>query len=180
MKSAISVPRRLFIALLLFAAFAASARDIREFGAKGDGTADDTAAIQRAVSAGGAVHFSKGTYRLTKTVLVELDKTGFVSLIGDGTARVLMAGAGPAFKFLGTHGGTADPEQFKPNVWERQRMPVVDSLAIEGAHAEANGIEAEGTMQITITRSHFRSLRHHHSLKRLFHLKEAAATHNPS
>jgi hypothetical protein len=145
---------------LLTAALTATARDVREFGAKGDGATDDTAAVQRAVHAGGAVQFSKGTYRLTKTVLVELDKTGFVSLVGDGTARVVMTGAGPAFKFLGTHGGTADPEQFKPNVWERQRMPVVDSLAIEGAHAEADGIEAEGTMQITITRSHFRSLRH--------------------
>lgn len=160
MKSAFAPSHRLFIALLLTAISTATARDVRELGAKGDGVADDTAAIQRAVNAGGAVHFSKGTYRLTKTVLVELDKTGFVSLVGDGTARVVMAGAGPAFKFLGTHGGTADPEQFKPNVWERQRMPVVDSLAIEGAHAEADGIEAEGTMQITITRSHLRSLRH--------------------
>ena len=149
-----------FLLCLLAAALTATARDVRELGAKGDGVMDDTAAVQRAVNAGGAVHFSKGTYRLTKTVLVELDKTGFVSLVGDGTARVVMAGAGPAFKFLGTHGGTADPDQFKPNVWERQRMPVVDSLAIEGAHAEADGIEAEGTMQITITRSHLRSLRH--------------------
>lgn len=145
---------------ILTMGWSATAGEVREFGAKGDGSLDDTAAIQRAVNAGGAVRFAKGTYRITKTVLVELDKTGFVSLIGDGTARVVMAGAGPAFKFLGTHGGTADPEQFKPNVWERQRMPAVDSLAIEGAHAEADGIEAEGTMQITITRTHIRSVRH--------------------
>ncbi len=151
----------LLVAICLVAsATVTQAKDVREFGAQGDGKADDTAAVQRAVNAGGGMHFSKGTYRLTKTVLVELDKTGFVSLVGDGTARVLMAGPGPAFKFLGTHGGTADPEQFKPNVWERQRMPVVDSLAIEGAHAEADGIEAEGTMQITITRTHIRSVRH--------------------
>ena len=145
---------------ILTMGWSATAGEVREFGAKGDGGTDDTAAIQRAVNAGGAVRFAKGTYRITKTVLVELEKTGFVSLIGDGTARVVMAGPGPAFKFLGTHGGSADPEQFKPNVWERQRMPVVDSLAIEGAHAEADGVEAERTMQITITRSHFRSLRH--------------------
>ena len=147
---------------LLFAALAghADAKDVREFGALGDGKADDTAAIQRAVNAGGGVQFTKGSYRLTKTILITLDQTGFVSLIGDGTARVVMAGPGPAFKFLGTHGGTADPDQFKPNVWERQRMPVVDSLAIEGAHAEADGIEAEGTMQLTVTRTHLRALRH--------------------
>ena len=147
---------------LLLAALAAHAvaKDVREFGALGDGKTDDTAAIQRAVNAGGGVQFSKGTYRLTKTVLITLDQTGFVSLLGDGSARVVMAGAGPAFKFLGTHGGTADPDQFKPNVWERQRLPVVDSLAIEGAHPEADGIEAEGTMQLTITRTHLRALRH--------------------
>ena len=87
------------------------AKDVREFGAVGDGVADDTAAIQRAVNAGGGVQFTKGTYRLARTVLVELDKTGLTSLTGDGTARVVMAGPGPAFKFLGTHGGTADPDQ---------------------------------------------------------------------
>ena len=153
---------RCFSIVLLLSTFAchAWAKDVRESGAVGDGKADDTVAIQRAVNAGGAVHFSKGTYRLTKTVLITLDQTGFVSLVGDGAARVVMAGQGSAFKFLGTHGGTADPDQFKPNVWERQRMPVVDSLAIEGAHPEADGIEAEGTMQITITRSHIRAVRH--------------------
>ena len=161
LPSGSGITRSLATALLLCTfAWHATAKDVREFGAVGDGKADDTAAIQRAVNAGGSVHFSKGSYRLTKTVLIALDRTGFVSLIGDGTARVVMAGPGPAFKFLGTHGGTADPEQFKPNVWERQRMPVVDSLAIEGAHPEADGIEAEGTMQITITRTHLRSLRH--------------------
>ncbi len=160
MKSAASL-RCFTSAVLLFAAVSlACARDVREFGAKGDGVADDTAAIQRAVDAGGGVRFSQGTYRLTKPVLVNLDKAGFTALTSDGTARVLMAGPGPAFKFLGTHGGSADPDQFKPNVWARQRMPAVDSLAIEGAHAEADGIEAEGTMQITITRTHIRAVRH--------------------
>ncbi|MSU33753.1 MAG: hypothetical protein EXS36_01300 [Pedosphaera sp.] len=158
---ALHLTRWLALAVLLGVCVShATAKDVREFGAVGDSMADDTAAIQRAVNAGGGVQFSRGTYRLTKTVLIELDQTGFISLVGDGTARVVMAGPGPAFKFLGTHGGTADPEQFKPNVWERQRMPVVDLLAIEGAHPEADGIEAEGTMQLTITRTHIRSVRH--------------------
>jgi hypothetical protein len=135
--------------------------DVRSFGATGDGKTDDTAAIQKAVNAGaGAVRFPKGVYRLTQAVVIELDKVGFTSLLGDGTARIVMAGPGPAFKFIGTHEGSADPGQFKPNVWERQRMPVVDGLAIEGAHEEADGIEATGTMQITITRTHIRDVRH--------------------
>ena len=39
-----------------------AARDVRDFGAKGDGVTDDTAAIQNAIDAGGTVHFPKGTY----------------------------------------------------------------------------------------------------------------------
>lgn len=137
------------------------ATDVRSSGAIGDGKADDTAAIQKAVNAGaGAVRFPKGVFRLTKAVVIELDKVGFTSLVGDGTARIVMAGAGPAFKFVGTHEGTAGPETFKPNVWERQRTPMVDGLEIMGAHAEADGIEATGTMQLTITRTVLRELRH--------------------
>ncbi|HEY6168888.1 MAG TPA: right-handed parallel beta-helix repeat-containing protein [Verrucomicrobiae bacterium] len=134
--------------------------DVRSFGALGDGKTDDTTAIQKAVNAGGGVRFAKGVYRLTRTVVIELDKTGFTSLVGDGTARILMAGAGPAFKLIGTHEGSADPNQFRPNVWERQRTPMVEALEIVGAHAEADGIEATGTMQITITRVVIREVRH--------------------
>ena len=37
---------------------------------------------------------------------------------------------------------------------------MIDGLAIEGAHADAEGIEARGTMQMTISRSHLRKLKH--------------------
>jgi hypothetical protein len=162
-------PRSLCLALLCSLPLLAPAQDqaagdlafVRAFGAKGDGLADDSAAIQKAVASGaGAIRFGKGTYRLTKTVLIDLDKVGFTSLIGDGVARIVMEGPGPAFKFLGTHAGSADPWQFKPNVWDRQRTPMVDGLEITGAHAEADGIEASGTMQITITRTIIRRVRH--------------------
>lgn len=139
----------------------ASASEVRDFGAIGDGVADDTLAIQAAVDAGqGSVRFDKGIYRLTRTIIVKLDEHGPISLTGDGTARVVMAGAGPAFHIIGTHGGTADPASVKPEVFERQRMPLVDGLEIVGAHPEADGIEATGTMQLTITRVNIRDCRH--------------------
>lgn len=137
------------------------AANVRTWGALGDGMRDDTDAIQRAVDSGlGHVNFPKGVYRISKPIVIELNKTGYVALTGSGVARVVMAGPGPAFKFLGTHEKSADPQGFSNDVWERQRMPVVDGLAILGEHPEAEGIAAVGTMQLTITRVHARKLLH--------------------
>jgi hypothetical protein len=126
----------------------------------GDGKTDDTAAIQRLFDTAGSVKLPKGTYRLTKTLTLDLAKTGFAALSGDGTARLLMEAAGPALHFIGTHGGTAAPESFKPEVWEKERTPMVDGIEIVGAHPEADGIEATGTMQLTLTRVVVRACRH--------------------
>ncbi len=150
--------RRVLIVFSLAASVIAA--DVTSLGAKGDGQADDTAAVQKAVDAGGTVQFRTGTYKLTRTVTVDLDKTGFVTLAGDPTVRIVMAGAGPAFLFVGTHAGSAAPAQFKPNVWERQRSPSVIGLEIVGAHPEADGIAARGTMQLTIERLVVREARH--------------------
>ena len=152
--------RLLLLLALLLPAFSPAA-DVRSFGALGDGKADDTAAIQRAVDSGaGTVRFEKGVYRVTKTIAVDLAAHGHTALVGDGTARIAMEGAGPAFHFTGTHGGTADPGSVKPEIFEKQTMPTVDGLEIAGAHAEADGIQATGTMQLTITRVNIRDCRH--------------------
>jgi hypothetical protein len=39
-------------------------------------------------------------------------------------------------------------------------MPAVDGLAIRGDHPEAIGIQAAGTMQLTVTRTHIRGAQH--------------------
>ncbi|NBN94595.1 MAG: hypothetical protein EBV31_03035, partial [Verrucomicrobia bacterium] len=109
--------------------------------------------------AGGSVQLPKGKYRLTKTVTVDLAKLGTFGLSSDGTATVIMAGPGPALKIVGTHGGTAAPKSFKPETWA-QRTPAVQGLEILGAHAEADGIEATGTMQLTLSRLTIRECRH--------------------
>jgi len=140
---------------------ATSTPTVKSFGATGDGTTDDTAAIQRAVdSRQGSILFPKGVYRITKTISVELEKLGPTSVSSDGTATIIMAGAGPAFRFIGTHEGTASPDTVKENVWLNQRSPFVDGLEIVGDHPEACGIEATGTMQITLTRLTIRRALH--------------------
>jgi hypothetical protein len=134
---------------------------VLDYGATGDGSTDDTDAIQSLVDfKPGTIRFPAGTYRITRPIVVDLDKLGFAAFISDGTARLEMAGPGPAIRFIGNHTGTAAPESVKPEVWERQRMPTVEGLAIVGAHAEADGIEAAGTMQLTVRGVHIRKCRH--------------------
>jgi hypothetical protein len=73
---------------------------VTQFGAVGDGVADDTPAVEQAIRLKGSVFFPKGIYRLTRTVEITLPDTGFVSIWGDGTARIVMSGSGPAFRFV--------------------------------------------------------------------------------
>ncbi len=126
--------------------------DVRDFGAVGDGKADDTAAVQHAAQDGdGVLHFPPGNYRLTRTIELPLAKLGRIAIDGSqGTAKILMAGAGPAFHLIGTHEGSALPATFKPGVWQRERMPTIQDIEIEGLHEEADGILLEGTMQATL------------------------------
>lgn len=149
------------VLLSLSAAVACAQTNVRSLGAAGDGVADDTAVLQQAVASGTVdLYFPKGIYRLTRTIEFDLAQTGFASVTGDGTASIRMEGAGPALRFTGSHGGTAAPETVKPQVWERERAPMVTGVEIVGRHAEADGIEAVGTMQMTVSRVVVREVRH--------------------
>ena len=126
-----------------------------------DGKTDASAALQALIDSGaGRIDLPKGRYLLSQTLTIDLDKVGPTSIEGHGAARLIMAGAGPALHFIGTHEGSADPESVKENVWERQLSPMVDGVQIYGEHAEADGIQATGTHQITITRTTITHCRH--------------------
>jgi len=56
--------------------------NVRRFGARGDGTHDDTGAIQRALDLGESVYLPKGTYRVTRTLRL---KASGQTLCGEGT-----------------------------------------------------------------------------------------------
>jgi polygalacturonase len=125
---------------------------VRDFGAKGDGSSDDTEAIRHAVRQGdGHIEFPRGDYRLTGTISIPLDKVGRISVSGQGgPARFVMCQSGPALHLIGSHRRTADPEHFLPGIWQRERMPAVSGLEIVGEHPQADGIRLDGTMQASL------------------------------
>ncbi len=83
--------------------------NVVDYGATGDGTTDDTSAIQAAENAagiaGGVVFFPGGTYRITTTLTLSTDS---VSLIGaDSAASIIKidnASNADAVTFLGANG----------------------------------------------------------------------------
>lgn len=135
-------------------------------GLAGDGQTDDAPALQKAIDASaGAIVLPNGTFLLKKTLVIDLAKVGFTSLDGRGTATLKMVGEGPAIRIVGTHGGTAAPESVKPGVWQKERTPLIRDLEIigekvAGKESTADGIEADGTMQLTLRGLVLRHLRH--------------------
>lgn len=122
---------------------------------------DATDAIQDAIDASdGFIILPEGKLRISKTLIVNLPETGYFELRGSASSTLVMTASGPAIKIQGTHFKSADPNGFSKQTWAVERMPQIVGIGIEGAHAEADGIEAVGTMQLTLSRVHLRKLRH--------------------
>jgi Pectate lyase superfamily protein len=72
--------------------------DVRDFGAVGDGVADDSAAIVAAVGASGGrpLYFPKGSYRFSNTIPLRMP------IVGEGRAasRLIYTGGGTALQVL--------------------------------------------------------------------------------
>jgi len=60
--------------------------NVKSYGAVGDGTTDDTAAIQAAVNASSGVFFPTGTYKVTAAVTLNANNTVF----GEGASSVIL------------------------------------------------------------------------------------------
>lgn len=134
----------------------------KEFGAVGDGVADDHEALQHTLEAGkGVLELGPGTYRLTRPVVMDLTRTGYGAILASGgTTRLLMDGPGPAVRIVGDHRGTAQPSSVQPQTWDRERFPTVRDVEILGRHPDAVGVELRKTLQCTISRVLIRNCRH--------------------
>ena len=145
----------LFLFIPVFITISSGATNVKDYGAKGDGINDDTKSIIAAVhqSEDGVVNFPSGLYRITATIEILLEETGKIGLVGNGgSATIIMDGAGPAFKFIGSHTkGSASPLTVSDQVWERERMPLVSGIEITGGHPDACGLELTGTFQAIIS-----------------------------
>jgi polygalacturonase len=135
---------------------------VREFGVRGDGRTDDTAAILHAVEKGdGQLVFPRGDYLITRPILIPLERHGRIAIMGQGgTARLIMAGPGAALHLAGTHRKTALPADVDEGVWQKERLPTVQGLEIVGAHPEADGLLLDGVMQPTVLGILIRRCRH--------------------
>lgn len=82
--------------------------NVLDFGAIGDGVADDTAAVQAAIDSGGSfcsVYFPTGIYKVTSQITISGDR---VKLFGDGAAtRILFNPTANAVCFLFDKGSTS-------------------------------------------------------------------------
>lgn len=130
------------------------------FGAKGDGRADDSEALQRAMDGtAGQVHVPPGTYRITRGLVVDLAKRGKTEIRGPG-ARIVNESREPAILLLGTHNKSADPKGVREEVWARESTPLVSGIEIVGANPEADGIALNMTWQPTLTHVTVHDCRH--------------------
>lgn len=93
---------------------------VKDFGAVGDGVADDTAEIQAAINTviatGGIVYFPTGNYRITSQLLIDYSVAHYASnrfskriqLVGEGSASTgIIAGAG-AYEAIKLNGNSTD------------------------------------------------------------------------
>lgn len=125
--------------------------DVKQFGAVGDGVTDDAPAIQRALDeAVGLVFLPPGDYRLGCGLTVRLDQHPHLSIRSAG-ARLLNQSADPALHVIGTHTGSAAPDELTEAVGAAELMPSVSDLEIVGGSG-GDGIRLEGTYKAIISR----------------------------
>lgn len=84
---------------------------VKDFGAKGDGVADDTDAIQAALDTGDSVYFPAGTYVVSSTLSTTTTGSRGQQLIGAGRDNTIISGnhtTGAVIRLKGVYQGISD------------------------------------------------------------------------
>lgn len=106
----------------------------KSYGAVGDGTTDDTTAIQAAITAciaayGGIVYLPSGTYKTSTTITADLENWSSVSIVGDGQKPTTVA----------YHGTGACFRMYNPNTGAGSEGSGFANLTIDGTNASGSG-----------------------------------------
>jgi len=73
-------------------------KNVRDYGAKGDGITDDTSPLNSALSGGGDIYFPMGTYRVVSTL--QVNKPSNLRGAGDGLSIIQMSATSATPTFL--------------------------------------------------------------------------------
>ncbi|MEQ1839883.1 MAG: right-handed parallel beta-helix repeat-containing protein [Verrucomicrobiales bacterium] len=144
----------LCLALLAFSiAFAAepplATAQFPELAAMPDRTGDFKKQI---VENGGTLLLEAGVHRITGTLEFALAGKGTAMIRpAGGPVTLIMDGAGPAIRIVGSHEGTASPTSFQTATWN-ERMPIIEGIEIVGNHPEADGVELVRTFEAVISK----------------------------
>jgi len=100
----------------------------------------------------GTLLLEPGVHRITGTLEILLSGTRSAMVKpASGSATLIMDGAGPAIRIVGSHEGSASPKSFLPNTFH-ERMPTVEGIEILGNHPEADGIELVRTFEAVVSK----------------------------
>ena len=109
---------------------------------------------------GGTLLLKEGVHRITGTLEFALGGKGSTIIRpAGGPVTLIMDGAGPAIRLVGSHQGTASPSSFLPATWN-ERMPLIEGIEIVGNHPEADGIELLRTFEAVVSKVGVRWCRH--------------------
>jgi hypothetical protein len=133
--------------------------DVKDYGAIGNGVANDTTAIQNALNAaqavGGTTYFPEGNYLVTSLVTAQSFTQPSIRGAGMRATTLTCSGAGPIIKMVGGSGSLCGA--------------VVSDMKLTGS--SATGIELHGTGGVTVDRVWFKDL----SVGLLFHNDQAGS-----
>ena len=96
---------------------------VKDFGAIGDGVADDTNAIQKALNAYGRVVIPQGTYLITDTLRIPSN----TQIVGTGMPTIIMADHVPADRHVITNNQALAENRYTPNEYTTEDR-IVDGV----------------------------------------------------